>query len=164
MAHIGKLRTATRPTIRSAVAADGLACRIDHGLPADHVAGPGLKRPIEGLVAGVVRPTLPAQLTTGRHAVAARWGRPAGNLVRLGVGNRIPPHQNDEVDVVVVVISGRGELTLGGQVHPLGPMTLVHVPKGTVRAIAAVDGPLAYLWIHRRRSAGLQVARPAQRR
>jgi quercetin dioxygenase-like cupin family protein len=85
------------------------------------------------------------------------------NLVRLGVGDRIQPHQNDEVDVVVVVISGRGELTLGGQVHPLGQMTLVHVPKGTVRAIAAVDGPLAYLSVHRRRPAGLQVARHAQR-
>jgi quercetin dioxygenase-like cupin family protein len=85
------------------------------------------------------------------------------NLVRLGVGDRIQPHQNHEVDVVVVVISGRGELTLGGQVHPLGPMTLVHVPKGTVRAMVAVDGPLAYLSVHRRRSVGLQVARHAQR-
>ena len=47
---------------------------------------------------------------------------------------------------MVVVVSGQGELTLGGQVHPLTPMALVHVPKGTVRAIAAVDGPLAYLF------------------
>jgi quercetin dioxygenase-like cupin family protein len=86
------------------------------------------------------------------------------NVVRLGVGDRIQPHQNDEVEVVVVVICGRGELTLGGQVHPLAPMTLVHVPKGTVRAMVAVDGPLAYLSIHRRRSAGLQVGRHAQRR
>jgi quercetin dioxygenase-like cupin family protein len=82
------------------------------------------------------------------------------------VGDRIQPHRNDEVDVVVVVvvISGQGELTLGGQVHRLAPMVLVHVPKGTVRAMVAVDGPLAYLSIHRRRSAGLQVGRHAQRR
>jgi quercetin dioxygenase-like cupin family protein len=86
------------------------------------------------------------------------------NLVWLGVGDRIQPHRNDEVDVVVVVISGRGELTLGGQVHPLAPMVLVHVPKGTVRAMVAVGGPLAYLSIHRRRSAGLQVGRHARRR
>jgi quercetin dioxygenase-like cupin family protein len=65
------------------------------------------------------------------------------NLVRLGVGDQIQPHRNDEVDVVVVVVSGRGELTLGGQVHPLAPMALVHLPKGTVRAMVAVDGPLA---------------------
>jgi quercetin dioxygenase-like cupin family protein len=86
------------------------------------------------------------------------------NLVRLGVGDRIQPHRNDEVDVLLVVVSGRGELTLGRQVHPLGPMALVHVPKGTVRGIAAVDGPLAYLSVHRRRPAGLQVGRHAQRR
>jgi quercetin dioxygenase-like cupin family protein len=85
------------------------------------------------------------------------------NLVRLGAGDRIQPHRNDEVDVLVVVVSGRGELTLGDQVHPLAPMGLVHVPKGTVRAIVAVDGPLAYLSVHRRRSAGLQVGRRARR-
>ena len=36
-------------------------------------------------------------------------------------------------------------------------MVVACLPKGTVRAIAAVDGPLAYLSIHRRRSGGLQV-------
>ena len=63
----------------------------------------------------------------------------------------------------MVVVAGRGELTLDGQVHPLTPMTLVHVPTGTVRAVVAVDGPLAYLSVHRRRSLGLQVGRHAQR-
>jgi quercetin dioxygenase-like cupin family protein len=66
--------------------------------------------------------------------------------------------------VLVVVVSGRGELTLDGQVHQLTPMVIAHLPTGTVRAIAAVDGPLAYLSIHRRRSGGLQVGRPARRR
>jgi hypothetical protein len=46
--------------------------------------------------------------------------------------------------------------TLEGQVRPLAPMALVHVPKGMVRAVVAVDGPLAYLSVHRRRSSGLQ--------
>jgi quercetin dioxygenase-like cupin family protein len=86
------------------------------------------------------------------------------NLVRLDPGDRIQPHRNDEVEVLVVVVCGRGELTLDGQVHPRAPMTLAHLPKGTVRAIEAVDGPLAYLSIHRRRPAGLQVGRPVQRR
>jgi len=77
-------------------------------------------------------------------------------------GDPIQPHRNDEVEVLVVVVSGRGELTLDGQVHQLAPMTLAHLPKGTVRAIEAVDGPLAYLSVHRRRPAGLQVGGPAQ--
>jgi quercetin dioxygenase-like cupin family protein len=85
------------------------------------------------------------------------------NLVRLGPGDRIEPHRNDEVDVLVVVVHGRGELTLDGQVHQLAPMVTAHLPKGTVRAVEAVDGPLAYLSVHRRRPAGLQVGRPAQR-
>jgi DNA-binding Lrp family transcriptional regulator len=83
------------------------------------------------------------------------------NLIRLGLGDRIQPHRNDEVEVLMVVVAGRGELTLDGQVHPLAPMALVHVPKGTVRAVVAVDGPLAYLSVHRRRSSGLQVGRHA---
>ena len=66
--------------------------------------------------------------------------------------------------MLVVVVLGRGELTVDGQVHPLAPMVLAHLPKGTVRAVEAVDGPLAYLSVHRRRPAGLQVRRPAQRR
>jgi quercetin dioxygenase-like cupin family protein len=81
------------------------------------------------------------------------------NLIRLGSGDRIQPHPNDEVDVLMVVVAGRGQLTLDGQVHQLAPMALVHIPKGTVRAVMAVDGPLAYLSIHRHRSSGLQVGR-----
>jgi quercetin dioxygenase-like cupin family protein len=115
-----------------------------------------------------VAPVDLASLAAGQERSGALWRLDGedlqANLVRLDDGDRIQPHQNDEVDVVVVVISGQGELTLGGQVHPLAPMTLVHLPKGTVRAMVAVDGPLAYLSIHRRRSAGLQVGRRAQRR
>jgi quercetin dioxygenase-like cupin family protein len=109
-----------------------------------------------------------ASLAAGAEGSGALWRLDGedlqANLVRLGVGDRIQSHRNDEVDVLVVVISGRGELALGGQVHPLAPMALVHVPKGTVRAIVAVDGPLAYLSVHRRRSGGLQVGGQAPRR
>ena len=109
-----------------------------------------------------------ASLAGGGSHPGARWRLDGedlqANLVRLGQGDRIQPHRNDEVEVLVVVVSGRGELTLDGQVHPLAPMVIAHLPKGTVRAIAAVDGPLAYLSIHRRRSGGLQVGRHAQRR
>ena len=86
------------------------------------------------------------------------------NLVWLGPGDRIEPHRNDEVDVLVVVVSGRGELILDGQVQPLAPMVLAHLPKGTVRAVAAVDGPLAYLSVHRRRPPGLRLGHQPERR
>ena len=125
----------------------------------------------DGKMAGMPDAVSPVDLAS----LAAAGGHPGAlwrldgqdlqaNLVRLDPGDRIQPHRNDEVDVLVVVVLGRGELTLDGQVHQLAPMVLAHLPKGTVRAIEAVDGPLAYLSVHRRRPAGLQVGRPAQRR
>jgi quercetin dioxygenase-like cupin family protein len=104
-----------------------------------------------------------ASLAAGGDQPGALWRLDGGdlqvNLVRLGLGDRIEPHRNDEVDVLVVVVSGQGELTVDGQVHPLAPMALIYLPKGTVRAVMAVDGPLAYLSVHHRRPAGLQVGR-----
>jgi quercetin dioxygenase-like cupin family protein len=110
----------------------------------------------------------PGSLAAGGNHPGARWRLDGedlqANLVRLDQGDRIAPHRNDEVGVLVVVVFGRGELALDGQVHQLAPMVIAHLPKGTVRAIEAVDGPLAYLSVHRRRPAGLQVGRHAQRR
>jgi quercetin dioxygenase-like cupin family protein len=108
-----------------------------------------------------------ASLAAAGGHPGARWRLDGedlqANLVRLGRGDRIQPHRNDELEVLVVVVAGRGELTLDGQVHQLAPLVVACLPKGTVRAMEAVDGPLAYLSIHRRRSAGLQLGRPAQR-
>src|SRR4029453_2053177 len=90
-----------------------------------------------------------ASLAAGGNHPGARWRLDGedlqANLVRLDQGDPIQPHRNDEVDVLVVVVSGRGELTLDGQVHQLAPTVIAHVSKGTVRAIAAVDGRLAAL-------------------
>jgi quercetin dioxygenase-like cupin family protein len=109
-----------------------------------------------------------ASLAAGGNHPGALWRLDGedlqANLIRLDQGDRIRPHRNDEVDVLMVVVSGRGELTLDGQVHQLAPTVVAHLPKGTVRAVEAVDGPLAYLSVHRRRSAGLQVGRPVQGR
>ena len=116
----------------------------------------------------VIPPVDLASLAGGGNHPGALWRLDGedlqANLVRLDQGDGIEPHRNDEVDVLVVVVLGRGELTLDGQVHQLAPMVIACLPKGTVRAIQAVDGPLAYLSIHRRRPAGLQVGRHAQRR
>jgi quercetin dioxygenase-like cupin family protein len=124
----------------------------------------------DGKMAGMADPIPPvdlASLAAGGHHPGALWRLDGedlqANLVRLDRGDRIQPHRNDELEVLVVV-AGRGELTLDGQAHQLVPMVVAHLPKGTVRAIAAVDGPLAYLSIHRRRPPGLQVGRHAQRR
>jgi quercetin dioxygenase-like cupin family protein len=125
----------------------------------------------DGKMAGMpdaVPPVDLARLAAGGNHPGALWRLDGedlqANLVRLGQGDRIEPHRNEEVDVLVVVVLGRGELTLDGQVHQLAPMVIAHLPKGAVRAMGAVDGPLAYLSVHRRRAAGLQLGRPAERR
>ena len=75
-----------------------------------------------------------ARLAAGGGHPGARWRLDGedlqANLVRLDQGDRIQPHRNDEVEVLVVVVAGRGELTLDGQVHQLAPMVVAHLPKG----------------------------------
>jgi len=79
------------------------------------------------------------------------------NLVRLEPCHEIGAHRNDEVDVLLVVVEGSGELVVDQQSHPLKPATLAHLPKGAVRAIRAGDTALVYLSIHRRRPRGLTI-------
>jgi quercetin dioxygenase-like cupin family protein len=68
-----------------------------------------------------VPPVELASLAAGGSHPGARWRLDGedlqANLVRLDQGGRIAPHRNDEVEVLVVVVSGRGELTLDGQAH-----------------------------------------------
>lgn len=75
------------------------------------------------------------------------------NLVRLEPGHSIGEHRNDAVDVVLLVIAGGGTVRLDGVEHAVGPHTLLSIPKGVARRIAAGDEPpgLAYLTVHRRR-------------
>ncbi|HUF84598.1 MAG TPA: hypothetical protein VMQ81_08420, partial [Acidimicrobiia bacterium] len=74
-----------------------------------------------------------------------------GNLVRLAAGRSIDEHVNREVDVVVVVRAGDGELTVDGERHPLTGTTIALIPRDTRRAITAGHDGIAYLSIHRRR-------------
>lgn len=84
-----------------------------------------------------------------------------GNLVRLAAGRSIDEHVNDEVDVLVVVRAGGGELVVDGERHALGSTTVALVPRGSRRSIIAGDAGITYLSIHRRRE-GLAVGRPAR--
>jgi dephospho-CoA kinase len=87
----------------------------------------------------------------------AVWSLPHGgdldaNLVHLVAGDAIGEHRNDEVDVLMVVRSGSGEVVVDGRRSGLSEGVVVLVPKGASRAIRADDAGLAYLSIHRRRS------------
>jgi quercetin dioxygenase-like cupin family protein len=87
----------------------------------------------------------------------AIWNLPHGgdldaNLVRLDPGQAIGAHINDDVDVLLVVHSGTGDLEIDGQTGQLGADHLALIPKGSRRSIVAGPSGIAYLSIHRRRS------------
>lgn len=73
------------------------------------------------------------------------------NLMRLSAGEGIPEHVNGELDVLLAVFEGTGELTVDGETHALGPGVAVVVPRGARRGIRCDQGPLVYLTTHKQR-------------
>ena len=74
------------------------------------------------------------------------------NLLRLRAGDTIAAHANAEVDVVLVIFEGEGELTVGNTSYELSAGRAVVVPRGATRAMRCTAGPLVYLTCHRRRA------------
>jgi quercetin dioxygenase-like cupin family protein len=101
--------------------------------------------------------------TSGEGSGGAIWSLPHdgdldGNVVWLPSGDVIEQHVNDEVDVLVVVWSGAGELTVDGRVIPLRPGVVVQVERGADRGFRAGSEGVTYLSVHRRRD-GLTITR-----
>ncbi len=92
----------------------------------------------------------------GRSGVL--WGfaseQQNANFVMLDEGESMLAHRNDEVDVIIVVQSGDGEIVIDGSPHPLAAGSIAVVPRGTVRSIQA-DRRLLYFTIHQRRDGPL---------
>lgn len=94
----------------------------------------------------------------------AVWSLPHGggldaNVVRLVAGDAVGEHVNDEVDVLLVVWSGTGELVIDDHRVPLGPGTITHVCRGARRSVRAAGDGLVYLSVHPRRGP-MVVGRP----
>lgn len=75
-----------------------------------------------------------------------------GNFVHLRPGATIDPHVNADLDVLLVVWNGRGELVVDGEASVLEQGVTTLIRKGTERSIRA-DDDLRYLSIHRHRIA-----------
>ena len=74
------------------------------------------------------------------------------NLLRLSLGQAIPEHTNSTVDVLLVVLAGRGQLTIDASIHDLIAGHVVVIPRGARRAITSQSDPLAYITCHVRRA------------
>ncbi|MEE4492201.1 hypothetical protein [Streptomyces sp. BE230] len=75
------------------------------------------------------------------------------NLVRLPPGAEVGEHQEDVLDVLLVVLEGGGRLAPGdgGETLTLSPTTAMWLPRTSRRSLAAGPDGLAYLTVHRRR-------------
>lgn len=73
------------------------------------------------------------------------------NLIRLRTGATIPAHVNAELDVLLAVYEGEGELIIDGETIALGPGIAVVVPRNAQRSLRCGRGPLVFLSAHRQR-------------
>jgi quercetin dioxygenase-like cupin family protein len=73
------------------------------------------------------------------------------NLVHFGAGAGVGEHVNDDVDVLIVGVSGVGLVGVDGEEHDLANGDVVFVPRGSTRYTRAVSEDFAYLSVHRRR-------------
>lgn len=85
------------------------------------------------------------------------------NLVRLRPAENIDTHQEHDVDVLVLMVEGRGTLHTDSGSIPLVPHALLWLPRGSRRAIEAGPEGLAYLTVHRTRT-GLTIRPLGDRR
>lgn len=81
------------------------------------------------------------------------------NLVRLPAGAEVGEHQEDVLDVLLVVMEGGGRVRTGDGDLELGPTTVTWLPRTSRRALAAGPDGLTYLTVHRRRP-GLAIKPP----
>ncbi|MFB8049150.1 hypothetical protein [Streptomyces rubiginosohelvolus] len=72
------------------------------------------------------------------------------NLVRLPPGAEVGEHQEDVLDVLLVVLAGAGSVRAGdGQVLDLAAGAVLWLPRTSRRALAAGPDGLTYLTVHR---------------
>lgn len=73
------------------------------------------------------------------------------NVIRLSGGAAIGQHVNHEVDVLLIVWQGAGEIAIDERTVPLRPGVATLVPKGTMRSVGADREGMTYVTVHRRR-------------
>ncbi|GAB2890498.1 cupin domain-containing protein [Streptomyces mayteni] len=73
------------------------------------------------------------------------------NVVRLRPDTGVGEHVEPELDVLLYVTEGGGQLRVGGEPRPLSPGSLAWLPRGTGRALAAGPDGLVYVTVHGRR-------------
>lgn len=105
------------------------------------------------------------------EAAGAVWKLPMSrrhldaNIIHLQAGSRIDAHAGPDLDVLVHVLHGDGELMTEVETLTLQPGTLLWLPRLSQREIAAGQQGLTYLTVHPRRPGmTIQDERPRRER
>ncbi|CAN5355379.1 hypothetical protein BH11ARM1_BH11ARM1_17900 [soil metagenome] len=95
------------------------------------------------------------ELIHGRSETGPLWGTECedlnGTFLAWADGEGVAAHVNSELDVIMAVLDGQGELVLNGESLALAAGIVIVIPKGAVREIKAHSGGIAYLNVHKRR-------------
>jgi quercetin dioxygenase-like cupin family protein len=78
------------------------------------------------------------------------------NVIHLPRGEHVDTHAEPDLDVLLLVLAGDGTVGTEGETLRLTGGTILWLPRGSSRSLAAGDGGMSYLTVHRRRP-GLQV-------
>jgi mannose-6-phosphate isomerase-like protein (cupin superfamily) len=96
----------------------------------------------------------------GRSGSGPLWGMAStdlnATLLAWPPGHEVAEHVNEELDVLLIVLSGHGMVTVDGEAHALAATSALLVPRGTRRRIHAGGEGLRYLSVHRRRRLQIQ--------
>lgn len=99
-------------------------------------------------------------LTQMGSEFGARWGTETSDLnatlVAWPRGSGVAEHVNDEVDVLMVVITGEVCVEVDGDTYDLRAHHLLMIPKGARRRVKVLSDEAVYLNVHRRRTLGLK--------
>jgi mannose-6-phosphate isomerase-like protein (cupin superfamily) len=117
---------------------------------------PGDPRALEGVVD-----------LLGSSGIGPLWGMAStdlnATLLAWPAGHEVAEHLNGELDVLVIVLDGRGSAIIDGETHDLTAGSALLIPRGTRRRITADEPGLRYLSVHRRRGP-LQIQTTPERR
>jgi quercetin dioxygenase-like cupin family protein len=73
------------------------------------------------------------------------------NLIYWDEGAGVPAHPNDDLDIMGIVLRGRGILHMDGVDYQLRAGQFFFIPKRVLRALHSTGGEFVYLTVHKRR-------------
>ncbi|WP_327299243.1 MULTISPECIES: hypothetical protein [unclassified Streptomyces] len=118
--------------------------------------------PAPGVVTDTAR--LVRDATEGDRGALWRLAEPErqldSNVIRLTPDAEVAGHVEPDLDVLVCVVGGGGQLETAGGRQQLAPGAVIWLPHGVRRSLAAGPDGLCYLTVHRRRP-GLSIASAA---